>query len=665
MYYLWLVRCLLALISVGFSSPSIAAPPVVEFGPLTELRTDEGRISFGMIVSADVVSWSSPDSRDLLIGRLWDGVYLYPSQDLQSFGEPIRLCDQLGHVVLMVEPWGRNAEGYELLIGCDRLGNVSLLRKAGQYPDIRLEVAQKPLMMSDGSPLNIPFVNPKYRLSSNPEQLWPQDFNYTYPTVYRSLDGGEGVIFGDWGGELWFMPHTGNEGHEPAFAGRLYNKRDGRPFARPRHLLKDEQGETLLMGTAAENGIRYPGGAARPVMYRNEVTGSHGLLVVGGMERNQIHFLQQVKTGAENEPIFQDHGEVTIEGLPDEGYDPYNYHAVLTLVETAGGPDLLLSRGCDIAYYKHLSSEGVKPRFRFDYWLSGKNVPTRGYNFTEILTDHRGRRFLLENDTFWTFRQITTVQGEPKLSSTSFPLLDQNGIFLVEGETDMQHLEKWGFHRAALWNYDGSGQQHLIVGTDKGLLYLLRLEKDLGVDNRFEFRSFGPLKDSHGEVIRLHHRVVAAPVDLNGDGRLDLVLAGATYGSGDPRPGSGIYCVLNEGELEDQSPVLSPAQVIETVGHVHPDFKMHHGQVQSLDLFGTGEKLVVVSTQIGDDFRGYVYRPSKDRIALEHTGVILPPISIEERLLDLKGDGKWQYVRSGGESLIAKYSTVRIRASTD
>ena len=69
-----------------------------------------------------------------------------------------------------------------------------------------------------------------------------------------------------------------------------------------------------------------------------------------------------------------------------------------------------------------------------------------------------------------------------------------------------------------------------------------------------------------------------------------------------------------------------------------------------------GERVVTIGTQQGDNFRTYVYRPAKDRIALEHTGVVLPPISIEERLLDLDNDGNWEYVRSGGESLIAKFA---------
>jgi hypothetical protein len=285
-------------------------------------------------------------------------------------------------------------------------------------------------------------------------------------------------------------------------------------------------------------------------------------------------------------------------------------------------------------------------------------VPTRGYNFTEILTDQRGRRYLLENDTVWHFRELLTADGKVQLSSKRHPLLDQNGVFRVDGDTDAQHMTNWGFHRAALWNYDGSGRQHLIVGTDKGWLYLLRLETPLGKDGRFKFRSFGPLKDTAGDVIRVHHRTVAAPIDLDGDGRLDLVLAGATYGQGDPNPGSGIYYVRNAGGAADHSPVLSPVQRLQTIGHTHPDFKHAHAQLQALDLLGSGAKLLVVGTQLGDDFRGYVYRPARNRIALEHTGIILPPISIEERLLDLDGDGKSEYVRSGGESLIAKYAKV-------
>ncbi len=637
------------------------AQPKVEFGQLTELRTDEGRMSFGTIVSADVVSWSAPDAQDLLIARLWDGVYLYPSKDLQTIGEPIRLCDQLGHVVLMIEPVDWDGDGREEAIGTDRQGKISCLKRVGEFPDLRLEVAQTPLLTADGIPFNIPFVNPKYRLADKPEILWPENFNYTYPTIYRPAGSKSAdLIIGDWGGELWFLPHVGAKDGLPVFAGSTYVKRDGKQFAKPKYLLADDQGQTLLVGEGTENGIRYPGGASRPVMYRNAETMSDDLIVLSGMDGNHVRYLQRANTGTDGAPVFKDLGEVAVENLPDEGYDAYNYHAVLAVHGGVPWPDLLISRGCDLAICRNQRVSGAKPKFRFDRWISGRNVPTRGYNFTEILTDARGRRFLLENDSQWSFRELLTTAGKPQLSSQRFPLYDQQGIFQVDGDTDIQHLTKWGFHRAALWDYDGSGRQHLIVGTDKGWLYLLRLERPLGENDRFEFRSFGPLKDSTGKVIRVHHRVVAAPLDLDGDGRLDLVLAGATYGTSDPNPGSGIYFVRNEGETKGHTPILSPLKPLETTGHTHPAFKHSHAQLQSLDLLGNGEKVVVVGTQLGDNFQGYVYRPSKNRIALEHTGLVLPPISIEERLLDLDGDRDWEYIRSGGESLIAKYAPVNI-----
>ncbi len=653
------LACLSSAASATGEGGSAAAE--FSFGPPTDLLTDDGPMSFGLIVSADVVSWSAPDAQDLLVARCWEGVFLYPSKDLRNFGEPIQLCDQLGHAILMVEPFDWDGDGRQEAIGTDREGNILCLRRVGEYPNLRLEAAQDPLVAPDALPFNIPFVNPKYKLSDRPESLWPQHFNYTYPTRYCSAGtSAPDLILGDWGGVLWYLPRVGVRDGLPVFAGQAYTKRDGTQFARPKHLLVDEQGETLLMGEGKVDGIRYPGGASRPVMYRNESTRSDDLMVLCGMIGRELRYLRRVASGPEGEPVFQDLGEVSIEGMPDDGYDPYSYHAVVTAVGDGPWPDLLLTRGCDVAVCRNQQIAGPVPAFRFSHWIAGEDVPTRGYNFTEILTDPRGRRYLLENDTTWHFRELMTADGELRVSSKRHPLRDQDGVFRVEGETDAQHGANWGFHRAALWDYDGSGKQHLIVGTDKGLLYLLRQDRPLGRKGRFEFQSVGPLHDTDGSVIRVHHRVVAAPIDLDADGRLDLVLAGATYGRGDPSPGSGIYFTRNIGLRADGTPVLSQVEPLEMSGHQPPDFKGLHAQLQALDLLGNGERVLVVGTQRDDYFRGHVYRPAKDRIALEHAGMTLPPISIEERLLDLDGDGSWEYVRSGGESLIARYAKLMI-----
>jgi hypothetical protein len=374
-----------------------------------------------------------------------------------------------------------------------------------------------------------------------------------------------------------------------------------------------------------------------------------------------LRYLRRVLTGPAGEPVFRDLGLVSLEGSPDAVFDPYSYHAVVTVAGPGPWPDILVSRGSDLALYRNQRVAGPKPAFVFSHWVSGQDVPTRGCNYTEILRDARGRRYLLENDNQWCFRELLDVKGAVQLSSQRHDLRDQNGVFRVEGGTDHVHAEKWGFHRAARWDYDGSHRQHLIVSTDKGLLYLLREERPLGTAGRFEFRSYGPLKDTAGNVIQVHNRVAAAPLDLDGDCRLDLVLAGASYQMGierDPKPGTGIYYALNRGCQPDGTPLLDPIRPLEIIGRT-PRLSLNtHAQLQSLDLLGNGERLLVIATQDDDWFRGHVYRPAKGRLAVEYTGLTLPNLSIEERLLDLDGDGKWEYVRSGGETLITTYASV-------
>ena len=70
--------CVFSAVPVfGAEQQKTPAPPAeFRFGPLTDLLTDDGPMSFGMVVSADVVSWSTPDAQDLLIARCWQGVFL-------------------------------------------------------------------------------------------------------------------------------------------------------------------------------------------------------------------------------------------------------------------------------------------------------------------------------------------------------------------------------------------------------------------------------------------------------------------------------------------------------------------------------------------------------------------------------------------------------------
>jgi hypothetical protein len=629
--------------------PAAAAAVAVTYDAPVTIRADEGPLSFGTVLSLDVVSWSAPSARDLLISRLWDGVYLYPSQDLQGFGVPVKLCDSLGQEAFSVVPLDWNGDGIQEAFGVERLGRLSSLRRTGVFPALRLEFAGYLRQADGGLQMRVPYDNPEHRLGNANGYIGTAIFNYVWATPYP---GGAGqaasLILGDWAGRLWWLPQRGMVDGLPAYPGQPYQLPKGEAFARPALQPLDEDGHPFLLGQGVEDGQHYRGCQTRPLAYRNPQTGSDDLLVRAGMLRQELHYLRRLSAGPAGAPVFRNLGEVDL-----EGGDPHRHglFSRLALVPGDGWDDLLSSDGSSVAIYRNQRLPGEKPAFTFTGYIRGKDVPTAGTDFVGVFTDADGRRFVLDAGD-WQFRQILKTPAGFQLASDRLPLEDQNGRFHLTGETDPNYSS--GFDRAALWDYDGSGRQHLVIGADTGALYLLRQDEPLGSEGRFRFTRLGPLRDRTDQAIKVHNRVAVAPLDLDGDGRLDLVLAGATYQNGsktDPTPGAGVYYSLVRGLGANGLPLLEPVQPLETVGHVHALQINQHAQLQALDLYGTGERVVVVATQ-EDGFRGHVYRPATGRIALEATGTVLPRLAPEARILDIDGDGLWEYVDSGSETQI-------------
>jgi hypothetical protein len=638
--------------------------PTVQFryGEPHTILTDEGPISFGMIVSVEVVSWSAPDAMDLLISRCWDGIYLYPSKDLKEIGVPIHVCTmrELGPGIHMARTADCFPNEPSTIIVADRKGNLTHLRKVGEFPDLKLKKIGAVKDAATGHAFNIPFDNPNYKMDSAGGYIKLDYFNYVYPLFYPT-DKGEppALMAGDWAGRMWWMPQTVRRDRRPVFAGASYKKSDGKSFAKPKFEATDENGKPLLLGFTVEKGKRYDGGVTRPIYYKGDHTGTDDLIVQCGTGPNEQLYLQGMPATDGWPPRFKNLGPIQLEGGGFEAHDQFAYHSMIAVFRRDGWNQLLVSRGSNLAVFENKKMDADVPAFRFSHWLSGRDVPLRGWNYTEILRSESGKKYLLDNDNEWWFRELRSDDKGVRVSSKSHPLYDQNGVFHVPAETDPTDT-RWGFHRAALWDFDGSGKQHLIVGTDCGNLYLLRQDKPLGVNDRFEFTSFGPLTDSAGKVIKIHNRVDAGPIDLDGDGRVDLVLGGNSYQLGvytDPTPGGGLYYALNRGVDAKGLPILDPVRPLETVGHKHSTNINEHHQIQVLDLMGDGRLVVIVGTK-DDRFRGHAYRPATNRVALEPTGLVLPPINIEEHLLDLDGDGDWEYVKSGSESLIGTYADV-------
>jgi hypothetical protein len=57
--------------------------PIV-FGERKHLIMDYGPVSFGMIIGGCFMSISAKDSRDLVVSRIWDQLYLYAAKEITS-----------------------------------------------------------------------------------------------------------------------------------------------------------------------------------------------------------------------------------------------------------------------------------------------------------------------------------------------------------------------------------------------------------------------------------------------------------------------------------------------------------------------------------------------------------------------------------------------------
>jgi hypothetical protein len=390
------------------------------------------------------------------------------------------------------------------------------------------------------------------------------------------------------------------------------------------------------------------------VLYPDQ-SGVPGLLVMSGSNKQQIFFLKRINSLKERKPVFRNMGEVHISGL-DKSI--LNFHSKMCLFKKDGRNNLLLASNNFIAEIKLIGWKNGVPQLSFNDWINGPDARGSFYAFNDIYTDNQGKRYVIHfAGTHWNFIPIQKTSDGIRFHYTdSLKLMDQNGVFKVPGETDAQGAPEWGYHRISRWNFDGQSSNHLIAATDKGHLYLLKDDAELATAGKFIYRSFGPLKDSAGKVIRIHSRAVAAAIDLNEDGREDLLVGGISYQLGiksDPDPGAGLYYMINLGNDSAGLPVLSSPKMLD----LGPDFKPRvnrHIGLQVLDLDQDNEKEIIVSLQ-EPGWDGRIFHKIKGQIALNYTGYRLPVIPINEQILDIDGDGHYDLVRAGGETGVGYY----------
>ncbi|RKN64086.1 FG-GAP repeat domain-containing protein [Paenibacillus ginsengarvi] len=646
------------------------------FGEPVPIRTEYGPIAFGLVIAGSMVSWSAEHAKDLLISRIWSGLYLYPTERLQDSELDIspKLVCKNKFVPTMGMPADWNRDGEDDLIVSDRYGFLYWFERKGTYPDITFEFVERVRDSRSGLLLNIPYEHPNQTSGDGNGYIDLNFYNYLYPMVYPRPEGQAiDLIVGDMSGCLWWLPDGSGGEDRPEYTGTVYTKAleksraqygkallesYGMEYVRPAEKIGDEDGVPFLLGDGFEDGKSFPGFFTRPVLYRNPQTASDDLLVLAGYGLPKLIYLQRVHTDEGGKPVFRNLGEVRIDGLDKTMFGLFSLHAKLIVDQTDSGNDLLLTAGTHILRLRYKRTGGVVPAYECIGPISGRNVTTSGYNYSEVLEDRRsGKRYLA--DSTWThveIREIITTKEGVYLAAETTAVEDQNGVFHMEGETDAQESPHSGFHQIAKWDFDGSGRQHLIAGSDKGLLFLLIDEGEAGNDGRFRFRSAGPLKDSEGNVLRIHNRVCPAAVDLDGDGTEDLIVGGATYQGGfrsDPNPGAGVYYMLNKGVGPDGLPILEPARTLPITGHELIVTTNRMIEIQAVDLDDDGCKEVIIMSG-ADGQTARVYKPEHP-LGLRYTGKIVPGMGLLKRVLDLDGDGELELVYGGGEPGVAYY----------
>jgi hypothetical protein len=636
-------------------------------GPATTLKWDHGPVSLGMVMSLDMAPAPGKPSQDLLISRIWDGIYSYPSQGAFSGESLLKQPYFMGSAgILLFQPVDWDKDGITDLIAADRDGFLYLL-PGNKTPDgIRYNKSNKAIMRDavNGLPFNIPYENPNNpRVDDLGGYIDAQYYNYVYPKTYTSpsFNKFKDLIIGDFAGNLWWLPDQSDGSGQPSYSGIKYAKEESRQrfgiqyqkdlgldYVKPAEKIHDEQGRPFLLGAAKQHKAFFKGSNTRPVIYPDQ-SGAPGLLVIAGSNLQQIFYLKRVNPLRERKPVFRNMGEIKIAGLDES---TLNFHSKICLFENKGRKDLLLTTGNHIAILRNNGWKNGVPHFTFHNWVSGPDVTGSFYAFNDMFTDSRGKRYIIHfTGTYWNMIPVEKTKDGIRLHYTnSLKIMDQNGIFRVEGETDPQLAPEWGYHRINRWNFDGSGNNHLVAATDKGLLYLLKDDPALSKAGEFIFSSSGPLKDASGNVIKIHNRAVAAGIDLNEDGREDLLVGGISYQLGiksDPHPGGGVYYMINMGNDPKGMPVLSPPQPLDLGPDFKPRINSHIG-LQVLDIDNDDEKEVIVSLQDAG-WDGRIYRKIKGKTGLQYTGSKVPVIPINEQVLDLYGDGNYELVRPGGE----------------
>jgi len=627
--------------------------------------TPYGPLSAGLPNAGTAFMPADGTGESVIFTRIWDEAYMYPGFEMNR--PPVRISNGLGGCRGLT-PVDWNHDGIEDFVVTERTGFLFLYEQVVKEGRILIEERETIRDHQTGHVFNIQFYHPEFGYEDDLGGYTSIGFaNYLFPAHYPARAGRADLIIGDSAGKLWWLPDesTGNE--TPKYSGKTYKKEEnllvnafgrsmvekyGDHFAEPREQLLNENGEPFVVGDFFENGKSYHGGISRPVAFLNEQTGLYDLLVGAGCREFVIHYLKCLRVD-DGKPVFKDMGDVTPEWVVKQGFYFHTSQAF-----SVKNKKLYIAYESNRIYGYDFVWENGMPAFRNARMVMAENTGVIGYLAENLLFDKKsGKTFITDFPNKLCLREIERKPDNVRISSDIIELKSNGKPVEPKGVTDPQAGELWGFHRSALWDYDKSGKNHFIIGTDTGNLLLVRDTGEYFTTGNCALSDY--LKDTDGEVIKVHNRAKAVAFDLDGDGRDDLIVGGQSYQMGiplDPDPGSGFVAYLNRGVDGDGLPILEKTPLVVN-GHTFATGVNRHIHLGVADIDHDGAVEVILSVQ-QEGFAGRIFKKVPGKTELYYTGSYIENFHIDDSLMDIDGDGALEVVFGGGETGFVVYHKI-------
>ena len=627
--------------------------------------TPYGPLSAGLPCSGTAFFPANGTGESVIFTRIWDEAYMFPGFEMKH--PPVSVSKGLGGCRgITAVDW--NHDGIQDFVVTERTGFLFLYEQVLKDGKVFIEERETIRDYKTGHAFNIQFYHPELGYEDDLGGYTSIGFaNYLYPAHYPARKERTDLIIGDNAGKLWWLPDDSEGNDTPKYSGRTYQKGEnllvnafgrsmvakyGEYFAEPYEQLLNENGEPFVIGDFFENGTSYNGGITRPIVFYNEHTGMYDLLVAAGCKRYVIHYLKCTKV-ENGKPVFADMGEVTPEYVAKQNF----YFHTSQAFSVKNKKLYIAYENARIYGYDFVWENGM-PMFKNAQMAMAENTGVIGYLAEYILYDKKtGKEYITDFPNKLCLREIERNPSNVRIAHETIELNGDGKPVVPKGVTDPQMGELWGFHRSALWDFDQSGKNHIIIGTDTGNLLLVTDTGGYFTTGDCKLSDY--LKDSNGDVIKVHNRAKAIAFDLDGDGRDDLIIGGQSYQMGiplDPNPGLGFVAYLNKGLGKDGLPILEKTPLVLN-GHEFADGVNRHVHLFSADIDHDGETEVILSVQ-QEGFAGRIFKKTPDKAELYYTGSYIENFSIDDSLIDIDGDGEPEIVFGGGETGFVVYHKI-------